>query len=151
LGRLQQPDDLGELRVRADLRDEHGQPAVAVDRRADDLAAGADVDRHRLAGQHRQVHPRHAVLHDAVGRDLLPRRTTTTLPGRSSSIGTRRSTSPSRTVASLAPRSSSVRAASPADERAPCLQRLADQDQRDDHRGDVEVVPSASATSRTAL
>ena len=39
-------------------------------------------------------------------------------PGRSSSIGTRRSTPSARIVASVAPRSSSVRAASPADTRA---------------------------------
>ena len=41
LGRSEEAHDLRELRVRADLRDEHDQPAVAVDRRADDLAARA--------------------------------------------------------------------------------------------------------------
>ncbi len=47
-----------------------------------------------------------------------PGSTTTTSPGWSSSMGTRRSTPSARTVASLAPRSSNVRVASPADDRA---------------------------------
>ena len=124
----------------ADLRDEDHQPAVAVDRGADDLAPGADVDGHRLAGQHREVHPGRALPDDPVGGDLLSGKDHDEFPGRSSSIGTRRSTPSARTVASLAPRSSSVRAASPADDPRTRLEGLAHQDQRDDHRGGVEVV-----------
>ena len=55
------------------LRRADDEPAGGVDRRAGDLGAGADLDRHRLAGQHRLVDRGRALDDDAVGRDLLAR------------------------------------------------------------------------------
>ena len=47
------------------------EPAIGVDRRAGDVGADRDLDRQRLAGQHRLVDRRLALDDDAVGRDLL--------------------------------------------------------------------------------
>ena len=55
LGVLDQPRHLGELGVRADPGGADDEPAAGVDGRADDGVAGADLDRHRLAGEHRGV------------------------------------------------------------------------------------------------
>ncbi len=53
--------------------------------------ARTDLDRDRLAGQHRHVDGRAAVLDLAVGRDLLARARDERHPSRRSSIGMRRS------------------------------------------------------------
>ena len=68
---LDEPRDLRERRVGADLRRADDEPAVRVDRRAGDLGSRPDLDRHRLAGQQRLVDRRLALDDDAVGRDLL--------------------------------------------------------------------------------
>ena len=71
LGFGDQPGHLGQLSVRADTRGPHLQPSADVDGRTDDVVAGAHVDGHGLAGQHRRVHRRCARNHDTVGGDLL--------------------------------------------------------------------------------
>ena len=68
-----QPRDLRERGVGADLRRAHDQPAAGVDARARDLVAGLLLDRHGLAGQQRLVDGGVAGLDDAVGGDLLAR------------------------------------------------------------------------------
>ena len=55
LGVLDQPRHLGELGVGADPGGADDQPAAGVDGGADDGVAGADLDRHGLAGEHRGV------------------------------------------------------------------------------------------------
>ena len=70
---VDEPRDLGERGVGADPRRADDEPAVRVDRRAGDLAAGGDLDRDGLAGQQRLVDGRLALDDDAVGRDLLAR------------------------------------------------------------------------------
>ena len=52
---LDQPGHLGELGVGADPGGPHDEPAAGVDGGADDGVARADLDRHRLAGEHRGV------------------------------------------------------------------------------------------------
>ena len=49
----------------------HHQATAGVDGGADDPVAGADLDRHALAGQHRGVDGRAALDDHAVGGDLL--------------------------------------------------------------------------------
>ena len=73
LGVLDQLGHLGELGVGADPGGADDEPAAGVDGRADDGVAEPDLDRHRLAGQHRRVHRGRALLDDAVGGDLLAR------------------------------------------------------------------------------
>ena len=68
---VDEPGDLRQRGVGADLGRADDQPAAGVDRRARDLGARADLDRHRLAGQHAHVDRRAALLDDAVGGDLL--------------------------------------------------------------------------------
>ena len=65
--------DLGERRLGADLAHAYDQAPVRVDRRAGDLGARPDLDRHRFAGQQRLVDCRSAILDDAVRRHLLAR------------------------------------------------------------------------------
>ena len=77
-----------------------------------------------------------------------PGRTTTRSPGRTRSTGTVRSSPATSTVASFAPRSSRTRPASPAVRARPRFQRLADQDQRDDHGRRVEVVVAVTGQAR---
>ena len=68
---LDEVDDPGESRVAPDARRAHDEAAGPVERGADDLVARADLDRDRLAGQHRDVDAR-AALHDRpVDRDGL--------------------------------------------------------------------------------
>ena len=50
LGVLDEAGHLGELGVGADPGRAHDQPSVGVDRRADDVVAGTDLRRNRLAG-----------------------------------------------------------------------------------------------------
>ena len=71
LGLLDQPGHLRQGGVRADPGGAHHQAAGGVDAAAGDLVAGADVDGHRLAGEHRRVHGRGAGLDDPVGGDPL--------------------------------------------------------------------------------
>ena len=52
---LDQPRHLRQLGVGADPGGPHDEPAADVDGRPGDRVAGADLDRHRLAGQHRRV------------------------------------------------------------------------------------------------
>ena len=68
---LDEPGDLRERGVGADARRAHDEAAAGVDRRAGDVVAGRDLDRHRLAGEHAAVDGRGALLDDAVGGDLL--------------------------------------------------------------------------------
>ena len=70
---LDETCDLGERGVGADLARTNDESAGGVDRRAGELAAGADLDRDGLAGEHRLVDGRVALDHDAVGGDLLAR------------------------------------------------------------------------------
>ena len=71
LGVLDEAGDLGELGVGADAGGAHDEPPAGVDGGAGDGVAGADLDRHRLAGEQRGVDRRRALLDDAVGGDLL--------------------------------------------------------------------------------
>ena len=71
LGVLDELRHLGELGVGADPGGAHDQPAARVDGGADDRVAGPDLDRHGLAGEHRGVDRRGALVDDAVGGDLL--------------------------------------------------------------------------------
>ena len=73
LGLLDQARDLRQRGVVADPGGLDDQPAAGVERGAEHRVAGHDVDRHRLAGEHRDVDRRRAVDDGAVGRDLLAR------------------------------------------------------------------------------
>ena len=66
-----EPGDLRQRGVAADLGGADDQASAGVDRRAGDLRAGADLDRDGLAGEHAHVDRGVAVLDDAVGGDLL--------------------------------------------------------------------------------
>ena len=68
-----QPRDLRERGVVADLRRAHDQPAAGVDARAGHLVAGLLLDGDALAGEQRLVDGRGARLDDPVGGDLLAR------------------------------------------------------------------------------
>ena len=71
LGVLDELGHLGELGVRADAGGADHQPPAGVDGGAGDGVAGADLDRHGLAGEHRGVDGGGARDDDAVGGDLL--------------------------------------------------------------------------------
>ena len=71
LGLLDQPGDLGQLGVGADPGGPDDQPTAGVDGGAGDRVARADLDRHRLAGEHARVDRGRAVDDLAVGGDLL--------------------------------------------------------------------------------
>ena len=119
LPRLRVGDEPGDLRQRgvgADLRRAHDEPAAGVDGRAGDLVAGLLLDRHRLAGEQRLVDRARALLDDAVGGDLLARaHDEAVADARAARPGTRRSApSASSTATSLAPSSSSAVSAAPA-------------------------------------
>ena len=71
LGVGDEPGDLGQGRVGADSGGPHDETSAGVDGGAGDGVAGADLDRHRFAGEERGVDGRGAVFDDAVGGDLL--------------------------------------------------------------------------------
>ena len=71
LGLADQPDDLGEHRVAADLGGPHPERAGLVQSRADHDIAGRFGHRHRLAGHHRLVHTGAPVEDLAVDWHLL--------------------------------------------------------------------------------
>ena len=71
LGALDELDDAGERRVAPDPRRPHDERAGRVERRPDDLVAGALADRDRLAGQHRLVDRRRPFDDEAVDRHLV--------------------------------------------------------------------------------
>ena len=109
---LDEARDLGERRVRADLRRADDEPAVGVDRRAGDVGAGLDLDGQRLARQQRLVDGRRALHDDPVGRDLLARPHDEQVADMHVLDGDETSAPSRRTRASLAPSSSSARIAS---------------------------------------
>ena len=116
-----EPADLREPRLLADAGRAHDERARRVDRRAGHLVAGADVDRHGLAGQQRRVERGRAADHDAVGGDLLAGPDDelvahVQLRDRHPALDAVSTTS----ATSLAPRSSSARSASPARRRERC-------------------------------
>ena len=137
---LDQPGHLGELGVGADPGGPHDEPAAGVDRGADDGVADADLDRHRLAGEHRGVDGGGALDDDAVGGDLLagaddePRRRP-----RARRPGTRVSTPSRSTATSLAPSSSRARSAAPARRFGAGLEVAAGQDEGGDAGRGLEV------------
>ena len=112
---LDQPGHLGQLGVGADPGGAHDQPAAGVDGGADDGVAGADLDRHRLAGEHARRRPprrprrprRRWRSSRRAGRRTGRRR-------RAASIGIRASAPSRSTATSLAPSSSRARSAAPA-------------------------------------
>src|SRR6266849_2412032 len=74
LARLRLGDEAGDLRqgrLGSDLGGADEQAPRCVGRRAGDLAAGANIDGHGLARQHRLVDRRQALLDNPVGGDLL--------------------------------------------------------------------------------
>ena len=71
LGLLDQPGHLRQLGVGADPGGADDEPPAGVDGRPGHRVAGADLDRHRLAGEHRGVDRGGAALDDPVGGDLL--------------------------------------------------------------------------------
>ena len=73
LGVFDEAGDLGERGVGADPGGAHDEAAAGVDGGTGDGVAGADLDRHRFAGEQRGVDGRGAVDDDAVGGDLLAR------------------------------------------------------------------------------
>ena len=114
-----EPRHLRELGVVADARRADDEPPAGVDGRADHGIARADLDGHRLAGDHRGVDRRRARDDDAVGRDLLARaHDELVADAQLDAIGMRRlDDAPSagrRTATSFAPSSSSARSAAPA-------------------------------------
>jgi hypothetical protein len=70
---LDEPRDLGQGGVGADLRGAYDQAAAGVDGGAGDLRPRRDLDRDRLAREHAHVDRARALLDDAVGGDLLAR------------------------------------------------------------------------------
>jgi hypothetical protein len=64
-------DDPRERRVMPDPGRTHHERPGPVHRPADDLGAGSDLDRHRLAGEHARVDARCTLEHDAVDRHLV--------------------------------------------------------------------------------
>ena len=68
-----EPGDLRERGLLADLRRADDEPPERVDRRAGDGVPGATSTGNGLAGQHRLVDRGLALDDDAVGRDLLAR------------------------------------------------------------------------------
>ncbi len=110
---------------------------------------GADLDRHRLAGQHRLVDRRRALDDDAVGRDLLARPDDEQVADRELA---RRGRAPPRRrgarVPPSRPSSSRARIASPERPFARRLEAAAEQDQRRDHGGDLEVGVGVDAARR---
>ena len=114
-----EPGDLRERRLRADLRRAHDEATERVDRRACDVGAGRDLDRHGLAGEHRLVDRRLALDDDAVGRDLLAGPDDEQVADRRARRSAPSTSTPSRrTRASFAPSSSSARIAAPERRRA---------------------------------
>jgi hypothetical protein len=63
--------DLGKRGLGADAGRAHDQATVGIDGRARELRSRPNVDRGRLAGQHRLVDGRAPLFDDAVGGDLL--------------------------------------------------------------------------------
>ena len=113
LGLLDQPDDLGERRVRADLGRAEDEAAGLVERRADDRVAGALLDRQALAGQHALVERRVALGDHAIDRHLLAGTTRTRSPTTTCSTGMSCSTPSRITRAVLACRPISALIAAP--------------------------------------
>ena len=68
-----EPGDLGERRVGADARGAHDEPAESLIVPPATSSRRADLDRNRLAGQHRAVDRRAALDDDAVRGDPLAR------------------------------------------------------------------------------
>ena len=142
LARLRLGDEARDLRERglgADPRRAHDEAPVGVERRADDLVAGADLDRDGLAGEHRLVDRRLAELDDAVGGDLLAR-------PHDESVADAELVDGHEHLLSAAQHARLLRAQ--LEQRADRLARAAagarlevaaEQDQRRDHRGDLEV------------
>ena len=104
------------------------------------VRAGADLDRHRLAGQHRLVDGGRALDDDAVGRDLLAR------AGRRNGRRPRAASTGTSTSVAVAEHAGLLRAEleQGADRLARAaaraeLEAAAEQDQRRDHGGDLEV------------
>ena len=108
-----EPGDLGERGVAADLRRAHDQAAAGVDGRAGDLVAGLLLDRHGLAGEQRLVDRARALLDDAVGGDLLARADDEAVAEREL-LDRRRGARRRPSATSLAPSSSSAVSAAPA-------------------------------------
>ena len=73
LGLLDEARDLRQRGVGPDLRSTNDEPAIGVDGRAGNLAAGGDLDRNGFSRQHRPVDRRLALDDDAVRGDLPPR------------------------------------------------------------------------------
>ena len=114
LGRGHEAGDLGQGGVGADAGGLDHEPAAGVDGGAGDRVPGADLDRHRLAGEQRRVDGRRALLDDAVGGDLLAGADDEAVAHGELGRSGRRTSAPSRSTAtSLAPRSSSARKAAP--------------------------------------
>ena len=136
---LDEPGDLRERGVGADPRRADDEPAVRVDRRPGDLDAGTDVDGHGLARQHRRVDCREAVLHDAVGRDLLARADDEPVAGPDPVDGNHDllpvAQQPCVLRAELEERADRCACAT----ARPRLQESPEEDQRRDHRADLEV------------
>ena len=68
-----EPGDLRQRRLLADLRRTNHEPPERVDRRPRDGSTSRDVDRHRLAREHRLVDGGLALDDDSVRRHLLAR------------------------------------------------------------------------------
>ena len=132
---LDQPGHLRELGVGADPGGAHHQPAAGVDGRADHRVARADLDRHRLAGEHRGVDRRGAARRPAVGRDLLARAYDELVADRELRRPAPARSTPSRSTAtSLAPSASSARSAAPDAALGARLEVAAGQQERRDRR-----------------
>ena len=81
LGVVDELGDLRERRVGADSRGADDQAPAGVDRRPGHLGPRADLDGHRLPGEQAHVDRRDAFDDDAIGRDLLSGPYDEQLPG----------------------------------------------------------------------
>ena len=139
LGLGHEPRDLRERRLLADLRRTHDEPPERVDRRPGDRSAGHDVDRHRLAREHRLVDCGLALDDDSVRRDLLTRTDDEEIAGHELA-DRNRDLDPVPEHASLLRAELEERADRGARTAPrPRLEVAPEQDQRRDHGGDLEV------------
>ena len=136
LRRLDEARDLRERGVGTDPRRLDDEPARGVDGRAEHLVARRDVDRHRFAGEHRDVDRARALDDTPSVAIFSPGRTTKRSPTSRLAIGI---SSPFSSRAVLAPSASSARSACALAAARPRFEVAAEQDQRDDDRRGLEV------------
>jgi hypothetical protein len=133
---LDEARHLRECRVGTDARRRHDEAAGGVDRRAEHLCTRPDLDGHGLTGEHRDVNRAHTFGDPAVGGDLLAWPHDEAVADLETRDGDLVTVLQSRGLRSeLQQRAHRVRAPT----ARSCFQVAAEQDQRDDHRGRLEI------------